>query len=59
MGQLPKKIFLIVMHINAKCVTSTKDYWSLYLIIQTPYAVSAVLFLDTYFVDTDHPASKQ
>jgi len=46
------------LHMNAKCVTSTKDYWSLYLIIQTPYAVSAVLFLDNFFVDTDHLISK-
>jgi len=44
-----KKIFLSVIHMNAKCITSTKDYWSLYLIIQTPYAVSAILFLDNLF----------
>ena len=35
---------------NAKCITSTKDYWSLYLIIKIPYAVLAVLFLDNFFL---------
>jgi len=59
MDNFKKKIFLTVIHMNAKCISSTKDYWSLYLIIQTPYAVLVVLFLDSFFVDTDHPASKQ